>query len=262
MNQEVIATKKCSKCQSIKPINEFGKDKNRIDGYHCYCKLCSNNIIQKRRLKNPEERKIYDKKYLINNPEKRKESIHTYNIKNKHKKKEYNKLRYINNKDKILKINNTWYVNHPNYYTEYRFKNKNKIKNRRNKWCKNKRNNDFSFKTKGNVRTRIGYSIKKAKKIDTSVNILGISIKQYISFLQSLYYNNMTNNNQGSGYNKWQIHHICPIEFFDMTDPVEQKQAYHYSNTKPLWYEDHIEIHRKINKRMAQYENNGRPIYL
>ena len=63
----------------------------------------------------------------------------------------------------------------------------------------------------------------------------------------------MTWKNYGNGPNHWQIHHICPLEFFDMNDPIEQQQAWHYSNTKPLWYEDHCEEHQKINERMKQF---------
>lgn len=32
--------KTCFKCDEVKPIDQFHKDKSKYDGYHSYCKLC------------------------------------------------------------------------------------------------------------------------------------------------------------------------------------------------------------------------------
>ena len=32
--------KVCSRCKQEKALNEFSKNKNSIDGHHCYCKIC------------------------------------------------------------------------------------------------------------------------------------------------------------------------------------------------------------------------------
>lgn len=34
--------KKCGKCKTEKPYDEFGKNKSRYDGYHSSCKKCRN----------------------------------------------------------------------------------------------------------------------------------------------------------------------------------------------------------------------------
>ncbi len=34
--------KRCADCGEIKPVEEFPRNKNSKDGYHCYCKACNN----------------------------------------------------------------------------------------------------------------------------------------------------------------------------------------------------------------------------
>ena len=43
----------------------------------------------------------------------------------------------------------------------------------------------------------------------------------------------------------WHIDHIRPCASFDLTDPEQQKQCFHYTNLQPLWAEDNL---RKSDK--------------
>ena len=37
------------------------------------------------------------------------------------------------------------------------------------------------------------------------------------------------------------IDHIRPCASFDLTDPVEQRKCFHFSNLQPLWaYDNHV----------------------
>ena len=38
----MLKTKQCSKCKEVKPLGEFPKDKNRLDGCYPYCRPCRN----------------------------------------------------------------------------------------------------------------------------------------------------------------------------------------------------------------------------
>lgn len=42
-----METKKCSKCQQVLPIDQFGKDKHRKDGLYLYCKPCNSARMKK-----------------------------------------------------------------------------------------------------------------------------------------------------------------------------------------------------------------------
>lgn len=38
----------------------------------------------------------------------------------------------------------------------------------------------------------------------------------------------------------WHIDHIRPLVAFDLTDPVQQRQAWHYTNLQPLWATENL----------------------
>lgn len=40
--------KKCSKCQEVKPFEDFGKNRTRRDGYQSACTACSNEYYRQR----------------------------------------------------------------------------------------------------------------------------------------------------------------------------------------------------------------------
>jgi hypothetical protein len=44
-----VETKTCNKCKEIKSISEFHLDKNKKDGLHTICKICSNDGSKKNR---------------------------------------------------------------------------------------------------------------------------------------------------------------------------------------------------------------------
>jgi len=50
----------------------------------------------------------------------------------------------------------------------------------------------------------------------------------------------MSWSNLGAGAGTWQIDHINPVSNYDLTTPEGQRAAFHYSNTQPLWYEEHL----------------------
>jgi hypothetical protein len=41
--------KRCADCNQTKPVEEFPRNKNSKDGYHCYCKACNNARTQESR---------------------------------------------------------------------------------------------------------------------------------------------------------------------------------------------------------------------
>lgn len=53
----------CKKCDTIKDISEFWKDKTQSGGYHFYCKKCEGAMNKKRRLENADKYKKLAKKY-------------------------------------------------------------------------------------------------------------------------------------------------------------------------------------------------------
>ena len=77
--------KKCSKCDVVKPLGEFFKDKSKEDRLRPSCKECSKTWHQQHYQKHKEKYKQSDKQYYQNNKEKKKQ----YAQEHKEERKEY-----------------------------------------------------------------------------------------------------------------------------------------------------------------------------
>ena len=49
--QKIGSEKKCSKCGTIKPLEDFGQNSSSADGYQTYCRSCKNNLQKTKRQK-------------------------------------------------------------------------------------------------------------------------------------------------------------------------------------------------------------------
>lgn len=79
-----------------------------------------------------------------------------------------------------------------------------------------------------------------------SVEITGIAIADLKVYLESQFTVGMTWEKRGD----WYIDHIRPCASFDLTDPEQQKQCFHYTNLQPLWAKDNL----------AKSDNWGEPM--
>ena len=62
---------------------------------------------------------------------------------------------------------------------------------------------------------------------------LGCSYKKYKLFLENKFKKGMSWSNMGKS--GWEIDHIKPISLFDLTKKSDQKKAFNFRNTQPLW---------------------------
>jgi hypothetical protein len=190
--------KKCSKCKTIKPKINFPKDKSRKDGYGYRCSECKNIEI-----------KIYtenNKDYVY---QKRKGKYNAY----------YNK-RYANLTEEEKQKGR-------DYQNKWEKENKEKVR----KYHKNTLTNNPSLKIANNIRTRMYQVLKGINKSKSTIELLGCSIKEYIIYLERKFDKNMNWDNYGI---YWEIDHIKELYKFNLLDPIQQKEAFHFSNTQPL----------------------------
>jgi 5-methylcytosine-specific restriction endonuclease McrA len=82
-------------------------------------------------------------------------------------------------------------------------------------------------------RGRISRAMKLqlSEKAYKTIDLLGCSIECARNHIESQFNNEMNWNNHGI---LWEIDHIIPINFFDLTNKEEQKKAFHYKNLQPL----------------------------
>lgn len=197
-----VEMKICSKCEEAKARSEFYRDKNKKDGHESQCKKCR------------EESKI---KHKENNRERLKEYHFKYNLTYK------NPLPY--DKKKQREINKNYNIN-----------NRKRITEQRNK----RRREDVAYKINQCLRSRILSAIKKdcGVKSHKTMALIGCDILFLKKYIKSKFTKGMSWDNYGRF--GWHIDHIRPCSSFDLTDPEQQKQCFHYSNLQPLWAEDNL----------------------
>ena len=219
--------------------------------------LYRKNNLEKRRQQNakyysdPENKKkkaINDKKYYIANREKILQQNLEYNKKNGkeiyQRRKAYSKQYAKNNKESRRK----WRI-------EYEKKNKDRIKKKNkeyqktnrekiNLYHKNRRKKDKEYQILKNLRNRIWYALCGKTKSAATIKLIGCSIEELKTHLQSKWEDWMSWDNYGKGdqtYDDdwWVIDHIKPCATFDMSNLEEQKKCFHFSNLQPLhWLEN------------------------
>ena len=169
--------------------------------------------------------------------------------------KEYRKLcwrirekdpkRKEDNKRRIQKFRN----NNPEKIKEYAKKANNKYRNginRNNHLIKKREQNkkyyygSIEYKLGQILRSKLWRSLKnqKADKDDSALELIGCSKIELVNYLESHFKEGMSWENWT--LHGWHIDHIRPISSFDLSDPSQIKQCFHYSNLQPLWAIDNL----------------------
>lgn len=114
------------------------------------------------------------------------------------------------------------------HYKTFYSKHKSKIIKNNVAYNKFKYSTDIIFKLKKVFRERIKTVLRRGKDTSSSLVYLGISFEEYKKYLENLFELGMSWDN----YGEWEIDHIKPISLFK---PEEFKEAFHFSNTQPMW---------------------------
>lgn len=158
---------------------------------------------------------------------------------NKEKVSEYNKQYAIKNSGKIKdnRIKRTQEKKHQyqKVSKDWKEKNKEEIKKYQAEYTAKRYESDPIFRLKLLQRTRIRAAIKRQKTLRTN-ELLGCSYEQLKQHIESLFVDGMNWQNMGD----WHIDHIIPLAAFDLSQEVNQKMAFHYSNLQPLWAADNL----------------------
>lgn len=111
MDNVILTSKFCHKCESEKPASDFAKNKNRKDGLNGFCKLCVNSYsvgntayklqkIESHQL-NKERNNTRTKNWRAENKDYAKKYMENWILENKHRKAAADKAWRIANKDYI-----------------------------------------------------------------------------------------------------------------------------------------------------------------
>jgi DNA-directed RNA polymerase subunit RPC12/RpoP len=204
-------TKKCTKCGRELPLDQFYKrnPRNGKAGRQYHCKDCQNAANSEWRKKNSE----YDTKWQKANPEKKKIS------------------------------NARWRKNNPEKVSQWQKDNPEKQRAIVRKSINKRRANNLTLRLKHNIHSRMLSALRGRVKSDNTIKLLGCSIEHLRNHLEKQFTEGMTWSNYG--LHGWHVDHIIPVSYFDLSDPEQQKRAWHYTNLRPMWAGDNI---RKSNK--------------
>jgi hypothetical protein len=117
---------------------------------------------------------------------------------------------------------------------EYRAKPE--VKQRTNERNKERGKTDIQFKLRKNLRGRLWLALAGKNKSASTLRLLGCTIEHLKSHLESQFTEGMSWDNYG--LQGWEVDHIISIKSFDLTDPAQQRECFHFSNLQPLWAED------------------------
>ena len=108
-----------------------------------------------------------------------------------------------------------------------------KSKDYYNNYQKERSKNDLDFKMRNNLRSRVRAALKyqSASKDLGTAKLVGCTMARLRAHLERQFKDGMSWDNHGD----WHIDHIKPCVAFDLTDPKQQRECFHYTNLQPLW---------------------------
>jgi len=178
------------------------------------------------------------RKYREENRELVNEFQRQYVERNKDKVKQRKKEYYIRNRDKIIAKRQAISEQTKQTMELYRIKNVDKIREYNRKRYKS----SPQVRISKTIRSRIQDALKREHKSSRTEKLLGISFKEFKTYIEIMFKPNMSWDN----YGEWEIDHIKPISSFDLTNPKEQFKAFNYKNTQPLWLSENRRKSAKI----------------
>lgn len=145
------------------------------------------------------------------------------------KEKDFDRKQYQKHRDKKLASVKSYRENPAN---------KENIRKSKKQWLDKKLKSDPLFKVVRNLRRRTLLALHGKNKSKATLELIGCSLDDLKTHLESLWQEEMTWENYGSF--GWVIDHIRPLASFDLHNKGEQLVAFNYKNLQPLWYMDNL----------------------
>ena len=218
-----VDTKICCRCKRNLPIDQFRKRSAAKDGLSYSCKDCDR-----------EKGRIFAKKVYMNNPSKELEKKREWNLKHKES--------VIKSQKKSTKT--------------YYWKNKEIIIQKGIEWKYKKYKEDPNFQILGRLRSRLNHALKGKVKSDHTLDLLGCTVEELKQHLENQFQEGMTW--QNCGKNGWEIDHIIPCSYFDLSIEENQYICFNFRNLQPLWAKDNLQKSNNIPENVEELIENLR----
>ena len=96
----------------------------------------------------------------------------------------------------------------------------------------------LNYRIADGIRSRIRQAIKNYKKRYKTEKLIGCTFEYFKEHIAKQFKPGMSWDNHA--FDTWHIDHIIPVSHFDLSNPEEQKKAFHYTNCQPLWAKDNL----------------------
>lgn len=119
-------------------------------------------------------------------------------------------------------------------------KNKMRREGNRSELHKVRYQNDQNYRLMLNIKSRIQSALKAkcGRKAFKTAELLGCTVPEFKAWISSQFSEGMSWENWSLA--GWHIDHIRPCASFDLTDPEQQRQCFHYTNQQPLWAKENM----------------------
>ncbi len=138
------------------------------------------------------------------------------------------------------------------YQRTYNRLNRERIAERSNKWQRNKRAINPTYRLCENMSSGIWQSLKNGKSGRKWEVLVGYTSRQLIAHLESQFQLGMTWGNYGKF--GWHVDHIRPISSFSFISPEESAflECWALSNLRPLWWDENIRKKDRILEKKGK----------
>ncbi len=150
-----------------------------------------------------------------------------------------NKLYKEKNKEKISKRMKIYTAENKERIREYKKRHRYNnivLKEKKKAYHRNRRKTDIEYAMLCNMRKRLWDALKGHSKSASTMQLIGCTVGELMLYLETQFTDGMSWDN----YGRWHVDHIKPCAVFDLTDPAQQKECFHYSNLQPLWAKENI----------------------
>lgn len=106
-----------------------------------------------------------------------------------------------------------------------------------------RRAEDPQFVMMCRLRCRLSDALRvvNSTKSATTIQLLGCTPDFLMKHIESLFSKGMTWDNR----KLWHLDHIRPLVQFDLLDPAQQRECFHYTNLRPIWWFENLEKRRQ-----------------
>ena len=211
----------------------------------------TNAASKKWREQNPGYSAMSSKRWREENPDK----VKVYN-KEDHKKrytgeykesaKERSRLRHekLKNNPEYIKKRREYGIRYKKENAEYYENYRKEHLEERAAYMRERYANDIQYKLSRTIRGRLWKVISREQKVGSAVHDLGCTLEELKIHLENQFKEGMNWDNWKP--DGWHIDHIKPLSKFDLTDPYQFKEAVHYTNLQPLWWQENLKKGNKL----------------